>query len=271
MTISRGSRPNVGPETSKNEFYGLVFEPPFVKGLNLQANYYQTTQRNVIQILSAATILNNESLFPGRVTRSAPTAADAALNQPGQITAVDLTFINFGLVQNRSLDYALDYTLPWEQLGRFRLGLNASRTLESTRQLAPGQPEVVLDGDTYAPPKWKLLGSLFWNRGPLTASVFVNYMTGFTNNTAGNTLTANNPTIIYNPTPAVTSVDVRGGYSFTNGVWRGYAKGLRVSVGVGNVFDKKPPFSDTVFGYNGGLHSHLVLGRSYQFSFNAPF
>ncbi|MBL9203568.1 MAG: TonB-dependent receptor [Opitutaceae bacterium] len=271
VVVTRGSRPNVGPETSTNNFYGIVFEPPFAKGLNLQVNYYDTEQKNAVQILSATTIVNNEALFQDRVTRAAPTASDTALGQPGQITAVDLTFINFGLIVNRSLDIGADYTLPWEHFGRWRLGLNASKTLEASRQLAPNQLPVVLEGDTAAPPKWKLLGSIFWDRGPMSASVFINYLDGFNSNNTGNSFAANNTTQTFASTPAVTKVDVRAGYSFRNGVWRGYGRNLRINAGIGNLFDKEPPFSDTVFGYNGGLHSHLVLGRSYELSFVLPF
>jgi len=268
---TRGSRPDIGPETSTNEFYGIVFEPPFAKGLNFQANYYRTEQRNAIQVLSGQTIVNNEALFQDRIIREAPSAADTALGQPGRVLQVDTTFLNFGSIVNQSLDLGVDYNLPWENFGRFRVGLNASRTLKATRQLAPGQPPVVLEGDTASPPKWKLLGSVFWDRGPLSASVFVNYIDGFESNNTGNSFAANNTTQRFYPTPAVTRVDVRGGYTFREGVWRGYGRNLRISGGIGNVFDKEPPFSDTVFGYNGGLHSQLVMGRSYELSFTLPF
>lgn len=271
VVVTRGSNPNVTAETSQNEFYGLVYEPTFAKGLSLQVNYYKTTQQNVIQVLSPQTIVNNEALFAARITRAAATAADTALGQPGQITGVNQTFINFGRVGNESIDYGLEYALPREFLGRWRLGFNATHTLESTRRVAPGQPEVILDGDTYAPPAWKWMGSVFWNRGNLSASLFMNYLGGFTNNSAGNALTVNNATITYKPTPSVTRVDLRAGYTFEKGIWHGWAKRLKVSGGIGNVFDKKPPFSDTIFGYNGGLHSNLVLGRTYEFSLSQPF
>jgi len=271
VITTRGSRPSVGPETSTNEFYGIVFEPPFAKGLNLTLNYYRTEQQNAIQVLSGTTIVNNEALFQDRIIRDAPSAADTALGQPGRLLQIDTTFINFGNIVNRSLDLGLDYGLPWETLGRIRVGLNASRTLEATRQLAPGQPAVVLEGDTGSPPKWKLLGSVFWDRGPLSASVFVNYMDGFESNNTGNSFAGNNTTQRFYPTPAVTRVDMRAGYTFRDGVWRGYGRNLRINGGIGNVFDKEPPFSDTVFSYNGGLHSHLVIGRSYELSFSLSF
>ena len=70
----------------------------------------------------------------------ARTAADLALNQPGQIIAVNRVFVNFGEIKNRSMDFVADYRLPWQHYGNFHVNLAASRTLEATRALAPGQP-----------------------------------------------------------------------------------------------------------------------------------
>lgn len=266
VSVSRGSRTNVDPETSQNEFYGLVFEPPMIKGLTFEVNYYRTTQENLIQLLSAQTIVNNEALFPDRVTRAAPDANDNALGQPGVITAVDQTYVNFGEVRNESVDFVADYRLPFDSFGNWRVSASASRTLASERQLAPGQPAIVDEGDTFAPPKWKFNASVFWNKGPWNAAAFVTYLGSFQSNLGGNSFLT-----FADPSPAVYKVDVRAGYEFRDGIWRGYGKGLRVQAGVGNVFDKEPPFSDTVFGYNGGLHSAWALGRSYEFSFVLPF
>ena len=271
VQVTRGANSVVSPETSTNKFAGLVFEPPFAKGLNFQANYYRTEQKNVIQVISAQNMVNNETLFTSRITRAAPTAADTAANQPGQLTAVNQTFVNFGLIYNESMDYGVDYTLPWEKLGRWRLSLNASRNLSTKRQLAPNTPAVILDDDTAAPPNWSWQGTLFWRRGNLSANAFVRYLSGFNVNSVGNALVGNTVSTTYFPTPAVTSLDLRGGYEFKTGVWRGYLKGLRINAGVGNVFDKKPPFSDTIYGFNAALHSFLILGRSYELSFRQAF
>ncbi|MEI6106803.1 MAG: TonB-dependent receptor, partial [Opitutae bacterium] len=69
IVVSGGSNPNPQPERSKNIFAGLVFEPAFIKGLNLQVNYYDTLQKDTLQLLSAQTIINNESIFADRITR----------------------------------------------------------------------------------------------------------------------------------------------------------------------------------------------------------
>ena len=271
VIITRGSNPDPKPESSDNSFFGLVFEPTFVKGLSFQANYYDTKQKDVLQVIIAQNILNNEALFPDRVTRAAPTAADIALNQPGQVTGVSQMFVNFGRVVNRSMDLAVDYTLPWENFGRFRMQVAANRNLESTRQIAPGQPAVVLDEDTGSPPKWKFNTSLFWRKGSWNASAFLWYLDGFKTNNAGSNSVANTASVIYFSTPAVTKLDLRMGYNFKQGIVRGYGKNARFSLGLNNVMDKQPPFSDTLWGYNAGLHSQLMMGRSYELSLAVPF
>lgn len=265
VTINRGSRPSIEPETSDNEVYGIIYEPIFAPGLNIQLNYYRTTQKDAIQVLSAQTVVNNEAVFPDRVTRAPADAGDIALGQPGRITAVDQTFVNFGLIRNESMDVGFDYKLPWRDLGRWQVGAFATRTIESVRQLAPGQPPISDEGDTFAPPKWKITGNVFWRSGPWNGSVFVTYLDSFKSNLAGNSLT-----FTY-PIPSATLVDVHGGYEFQDGIWRGFGKGLRLQVGIGNVFDKEPPFSDTIWGYNAGIHSAWAMGRSYEFSMTLPF
>jgi outer membrane receptor protein involved in Fe transport len=267
---SRGSNPDPQPELSENTYFGLVYEPAFIKGLNLQVNYYDTLQKDTLQLITAQNIVNNEALFPDRVTRAAATPADLALNQPGQILAVNRVFVNFGEVVNRSMDFVVDYRLPWQQYGNFHVNLAATRTLESTRALAPGQPLVILEEDTGSPPKWKFNAAIFWRKGDWSASTFVSYIDGFQSNNSGNALVANNTAVIFNPTPGITKVDVRVGYEFRKGLWREYGKGLRMNVGVNNVFDKEPPFSDTIWGFNAGIHSQFILGRSLELSFVLP-
>lgn len=263
VKVTSGSNPDVKAETSTNEVYGVVIEPPFAKGLTLKATYNRTVQKNAIQVLSAQTIVNNESFFASRIGRADPTPADTAAGQPGQLLSVDQSFVNFGKVENASMDYALQYLLPWQEAGRWDLTVSATRTLTATQELAPGKPALDEAGDTFAPPKWRYNASVFWSKGPWNASVFVSYLSGFTTNNAGNSLT-----FTY-PIPSQTNVDVSAGYEFKHGVIGKYGKGLRVSVGIGNVFDEDPPFSDTVYGYNGALHS--PLGRTYSLSFVQPF
>lgn len=270
VKTTQGSNPNIGPETSTTETYGVIFEPPFVKGLTLKATYYRTVQKDLIQQLSAQVIVNNEAAFADRITRAAPDGTDTALGQPGRLTEVDITFDNFGKVTNESLDLAAEYRLPWQQLGHWVLKLDASHTIQSTRELRPGLPLVDDNGDTNSAPDWNFVTSAFWDKGPWRAAAFVYYLSGFNTNNGGNIWT-NNPAVISSLYPTMWRVDLNGGYEFKHGLWRGYGKGLRVQVGVGNLFDEEPPFADNMYGYNGSLHNQWVLGRSYELSFTLPF
>jgi len=262
VRVTRDANPNLKPETSENYFYGLVFEPTQIPGLNLQVNYYRTQQSNVIQVLTEQMIVNNELLFPERVTRATADATDIANGWPGRVTEVSRSLINFGNVVNHSLDFAGEYRLPKKVLGQWRVGFNASRTLKSLREVTPGVPPIEDLGDTYSPPKWRVTGRVNWSGGNFNASANATYLSGFASNRAGNN---RSPLAI----PSQMLVDVRVGYEFVDGLWREYGKGARVSLGIGNVLDEEPPFADTIFGFNGALHS--PLGRTYQLSLSLPF
>jgi iron complex outermembrane recepter protein len=261
VTVTRAANASLKPETSTNEFYGLLFEPQQLKGLNLQVNYYRTEQANAIQVITEQTMVNNEASFADRITRAAPDATDTANGWPGRITTVSRSLVNFGKIVNQSVDYVVEYRLPPSALGNLRFSVTGSQTLESLREVSPGVPAIDDLGDTYSPPEWRISGMMFWNKGPWNASAFVTHLSAFNTNRAGNTFS---PLGI----PAQRVIDVRWGYEFQNGIWRDYGKGMRLGFGIGNLLDEQPPFADTLFGYNGALHS--PLGRTYEVSFSLP-
>ena len=265
MTVVNRSNPDLKAETSTNEFYGAVFEPPFVKGLSLQVNYYRTEQKNAIQSTATSTLLNNEALFPDYIVRNAPTAADVAAGFKGQVNTLYVQYINYGVILNESMDFGVEYRLPWEKLGRWRLNVNAAKTIKQTRQLNIGQAATNDVGDTYSSPRWNISSKLYWNKGPWTASSAFSYMSGFHSDRAS---ISSNPT---SNLPAMHMLDLRGSYEFKEGVWRKYGRGLRLGVGVANVTDEKPPFTNNIYGFNGGVYGRWAFGRTLEFSFSQPF
>ncbi len=264
ITLVTRPNPELAAETSKTRFFGAVVELPQLKGLSLSANYYRTEQRNAIQSLSSTVILNNPALFPGFVVRNAPTAADTAAGLPGSINTLYSQYVNFGLIRNDSLDYGVDYRIPGERLGRWRVGVNAAKTIRQSRQLAVGAAPINDVGDTYSSPRWNIASSLSWNRGAWSASAQHSYMSGFRTNQAG--VTPSNYT-----TPAMTLIDVRGTYEFKRPLWGRFGKGVRIGAGIANLTDKEPPFFNNIYGFNAGLHGRWSFGRTFEASFAVPF
>lgn len=262
VLVTREANPDLRPETSRSVYYGLLYEPKWRPGLELEVNYYITEQENIIQVLTEQVLVFNESSFPDRVIRSEPDADDLAAGWPGRITRVNRSLLNFGSSLNHSLDFLVHYRTKDTPFGTFRLTANASNTLKSSRQIVPGVAAVNDLGDTYSPPKWRLSGSIYWASGPYNASLFATHLSRFDTNQAGGFRASQ-------AVPPQTLLDLRVGYQFKNAVIRGLGKDAKISVGIGNLLNEKPPFADTLFGYNGTFHS--PLGRSYQISFTLPF
>lgn len=258
----QGANPDVKPEKSDIYNLGVVIDPPFIEGLSLRADYSTTRQKDIIQVPGAQDVIDNEAVFPDRVTRGPVPGGDPY--GVGPITQVDIRLSNFGTIKSSYIGYSLLYDVPWHRWGRFTLQASATRTLTFDYELTPGHPYVSQLGDTGAPPAWKGAGSLMWSKDNWTASLFAYYIGSFLTNNSGNALD-----YVLSRVPSFTTLDVHVGYAFKRGIYRGLGKGLRLSVGIGNLADRYPPFSNSIFGYNGGLHS--PLGRTYEMSVALPF
>ncbi len=264
FTEEQGSNPNIQPETSDNYGTGFVISPPFLKGLSFGADYSLIKQRDIIQNLSDQQIVNNEAAFPGRVVRGPIPAGDT--NPVGPITFIDARMANFGTINSSQITYHVDYTLPWQQLGAFTLHASVVRTLTFQYELTPGQPYQSQIGDTAAPPVWKGVGNLRWQRGNWTAILFAYYTGPFGSNASNNALDYE-PGFLVVHEPSFTTFDLNIGYQFSRPIWHGYGRNLRVALGVQNIGDKYPPFSNSIFGYDG---NYSPLGRSFTLQFTFP-
>jgi iron complex outermembrane recepter protein len=262
VLVTRAANPNLRPETSQSLYCGLLFEPSWLPGFELDVSYYVTKQNDIIQILTEQVLVNNEASFPDRVVRADPDPSDIANGWPGRILSVNRSLLNFGRSENHSLDFMAHYRMPQSRFGKFTLSINASHTLKSLREITPGVAPIDDLGDTFSPPKWRLGGSVNWSGGNYNASLFASHLSSFGSNRAGS-LRANQPV------PAQLTVDLRVGYTFKRHWFANFGANSRVSLGIGNLFDEKPPFADTVFGYNGSFQS--PLGRTFQLSCTLPF
>ncbi len=255
MIWRRGGNPDVTAEESQTYHFGLTVEIPQVDGLRLSALSHETYYSNKLGVIPPQTLIAHEVEFTGRVIRGGD----------GRITTIDATTINFGEVYTHSLDYSLSYEREFETAGFIQLRFDAVQQIDSHYENRPDRVglQVEDDADTASPPEWSGFAQLFWGKNTWDITVMANYIAGYETNDTGPFFDR------FKVYPSFTTVDLRVGYTFEDGIWRNWGKNARLQLGVGNIADEAPPFANTTWGYNQSLHS--PLGRTYDVSIRFPF
>jgi hypothetical protein len=238
-------------EESELTSFGVTVEPPQLKGLRVTTTYRDRRQHRLYQNRFAVQdVVNNELTLTGRVTRLPPSTEDAAQGKPGMITTVDLTPGNTGEASQTGLDFSVEYRMPEKAFGSLRMTVSAERQLSSRYEILPGVPFVQESGSRFRRPDWSGDGSLAWSRRGGNASLRVRY---------SGALAATGTSL--NAIGATTLVDLNAGYRFQSKPSPlARKKDLRLTAGIGNVFDEPPPWVDHVNGFRSGS----PLGRTYS-------
>jgi iron complex outermembrane receptor protein len=134
VPITQGGNQHLEPTTGTTTTAGFVWSPQSMQGFNLSLTDWHLRIENAISLPQAQFIVNNANLFPGRVTRAA-----APAGQVGQITAIDGTFINFGLMRESGVDVAADWTFATD-IGQFTPAIAATYMTEYKGASTPGAP-----------------------------------------------------------------------------------------------------------------------------------
>jgi iron complex outermembrane receptor protein len=269
--------PNLKPEESESFSYGAVLTPPLPDGwgrLTFTVDRWRIEQKNAVGLVNAQDEATLDYLLRVRgsrdplVQRLAPTADEVALfagtglAPAGQLLNMQLTFQNFLPITLDGLDLNADYRLRGTPLGNFSVNVNSAKMIRYFQapnsigdQLAEGQAKgeinagvpLTAGGDFVAKngrPKWRHSVNITWSQGPLQIGSLIRY-TGKVN--IIDVIDANN-----NPFPlkAQTTVNLYGTYNFEDR--DNILNKASVTVGVRNIGDKNPPFSNA--GYLASLY-----------------
>ena len=251
-----GGNPGLKPQSSKSFNAGVIWEPRWkpLQGLRVNAEYYRIKQHDAIGGLSAQTLVNLESTFPGRVKR------DSA----GKITQVDMSLMNLYKRETEGWDLSADYTLK-TGIGTFNLAAVESIILHLKNQYSPTLPEsdAVNFPSEGGAVKYKSNATLTWERQNWTAGWTTRYFSDYKQyGAAGGPRSTQSLSGAQDTTyiraqgsdtiPSQTYHDLFVGYNFGKSPTDAGSKlkalgnkllvGLTVQVGVRNVFNKVPPF-----------------------------
>ncbi|HBK45895.1 MAG TPA: TonB-dependent receptor, partial [Xanthomonadaceae bacterium] len=251
------------PETGKSYDVGLVYDPEWVEGLSLSADWWRIDLEDTITTVSAQTVLNQ--------CYANPSSAFCALihrNGNGTINYVAEPTVNLGKLWARGVDFNLTYRLPETAWGNFNAGLNGTYVTRYDILPDTTDPSTVTIHNagkyTYAYgnfPRWRALGTLGWNLGDWSASWRVRYV-GKTE--IGSTDLDQGLSADYDQAGVVLKVgsyvyhNLQAGYEFAP--WH-----ARLELGVDNVANKQPPLYYANNGGNGNtdVATYDVLGRFY--------
>ncbi|HET7085423.1 MAG TPA: TonB-dependent receptor [Rhizomicrobium sp.] len=157
---SFGGNSHLNPTTGTSGTLGVVWSPRFVPGLQLSFTNWWLHIANAINFPSDQFIVSNESSYPGRVVRAAAPAGGVGL-----ITSVDVTYLNFGAMDEQGVDMNADYRFE-TSVGTFTPSLAATYMTEFDGASSPGLPIVSrlsrANNDGIFAPRWKGIVSVGW-------------------------------------------------------------------------------------------------------------
>ena len=253
VPITTGGDPHLKPENSYSYFFGTIVEPPFIKGLSIEVDFYHIQQRNLILQPSSQDIIDGRA------------AGTVTYDNSNQITNINALFTNLGEVVVEGEDFDVNY--KWEtKIGTFTFDSSSSYNTQFKQSATAGAPLQNLV-DSYSVPDFKMVNSIFYRKAGFEAGATLNYIDSY-DDTRGNLKHAQRTVGSW------TTVDLQMSYEWvfdsvvqpgglakdgkttvadtTMGVkgWRSLLNHTKLTLGCNNVGDSQPPFSNIEEGYD---------------------
>ena len=254
-----GGNPQLHPEKSNNYDLGIVVEP--VRNLGVTLDFYKVTVSNEIQAIPDNAIYANPGQFMSEYVLNSShslTQAPVANTACPTLTAPTCGYIllntqNTGGISTSGVDFSTNYLLK-TSVGRFRFGLEGTWVTSYRLQEYQGAQWLSLRGQFNQGNEpvntWQHLLTLDWNKGDWGAGLTNNYTSSYVDQYAdgnGNVRRVG----------AYSIWGIHGSYKPTQSV--------SVLVGVRNLFDTNPPFSNQTNNWQAGFNPLTAdpTGRAY--------
>jgi iron complex outermembrane receptor protein len=262
--IGTGGNLELGPETAEQYSAGIVITPAPLFSASL--DFWSIAVDNTIAELTLRQLIENAALFPDRFIRNPPGTGD--------IVGIDRRWINAGARRTQGLELMLRGAVD-AMGGRFAAGLDGTYLLKKKEKLTLDSPYTgsqigifTFTGDLGL--RWKHNAFISYTNDDFNITFTQLFRNGYRNfalpGIASGAITRPDYNervsnyIIYN-------------LSLSYG---GLAPGLRLSMGVKNLFDRDPPFAITYDGNTGAGSSWEPRvadprGRSFTFAAEVKF
>ncbi len=252
-----GGNPDLKPERAKNATLGIVLEP--INNLTLEADLWNIQLKDEISTLSATTILSDESLYANYIHRNAngdlsTDSTQCPGSDCGYLSALDQ---NLGGVHTNGIDFVGGYRADAGRYGRVNFSLASTWVHEYNYQSVAGG-EWTKNVGTYAGSgpvfRWQHNLGIDWTLAPFSVGVAAHYKSGYIDeyvdtNDAGD--------VTHTKVSAYATFDLHGTYAME--------KGFALTLGVKNLFDRDPPYSNQTDVFQGGYDPRYTdpTGRTF--------
>lgn len=249
----RYSNENLKPERSRQFSMGAVFAAG--RRISGSLDYWNIKRTNLISEIGDDIILGNLAKYGDLVYR----------DEDGLIDYIELRKENRGAQLARGLDLAVTVRGVETALGRFGGRLNGTYVLSSKIQNAPGDAFVsnlnrfVTDGVVQ---RWRHTVSFDWDQGPFSSSLQNTWSSGYEDqNTAINI--DDGSVVAQNRVKSYSLWDMSGAYQVN--------PALKLRVGVQNLFDETPPYSNQAYYFLSGYDPSYTDPRGRRFYASANY
>ena len=155
------------PENGKSFDYGFVYDPNWLSGLSVNADYFRITLDNLIVsgAGTAQTILTQCFNTQGPICSNVVRAVD------GSVKFVTESSFNSGNLTDDGFDIGAHYRLPHTDWGNFALGFDATYIEEyniASGWLHPASGRAITTRRSATSRRWRALATLDWNMGPFS-------------------------------------------------------------------------------------------------------
>jgi iron complex outermembrane receptor protein len=249
----RYSNTKLKPERSRQLSLGAAFAPS--RNLNVTLDYWNIKRTDLISEIGDDIILGNLEKYGKLVHR----------DEDGLIDYIELRKENRGAQLAKGLDLAINLSGVNTAVGRFGGRLNGTYVLTSKIQNSPGDAYVsnlnkfVTDSVVQ---RWRHTVSFDWDQGPLSASLSNTFYSGYDDQNSAINID-DGSVVAANKVKAYSLWDMSAAYAATSS--------LKLRVGVQNMFDKSPPYSNQAYFFISGYDPSYTDPRGRRFYANASY
>lgn len=254
--VERRSNPNLKPETSRQFALGAAWDVS--RQLNVSLDYWNITKKDVISTLGEQIIVDSPEKYNGKYIQR---------DADGYISNILLQKENQGRLKTSGLDFGLDYKSAASPNGRYSIGMSGTLVLKYDRQFGPLEPDrsnVGLFLNDQVIQKWRHRISFGYDIGSLSLTLANQYSSSYTDqNTTYEPISG--ALLPKRRVAAYSLWDLTGSYAIS--------KQVKVRMGVLNLADTAPPFSNQAYYFLAGYDPTYTdpRGRSAFASVNYSF